>query len=168
MKMLNLNYLSISVFMLIFISFVYQNKSFSQNLISQDTDTLNSFTIVYSSVENDTCPIVVFNSYNLIPGFATSVFKNPWNPTEFEMKSIFQETNDIFYTKIINMAPWQQYVCGLDSVGNKIVFVRYIVFTEQTSDLKEYFLNKIIFVYDNKFIHTMLYNYSTKSVILFN
>ncbi|MBK7442752.1 MAG: hypothetical protein IPL12_16950 [Bacteroidetes bacterium] len=84
------------------------------------------------------------------------------------MKSIFSETYAYFDSKVKSQSPWQQYVSGLDSNGNKIVFVRYIKFTDETSYLKQYFLKKIIFVYDDLFIHNLFYNFTTKRLISFD
>ena len=146
----------------------YGDKSFGQNIISNNSDSVANFNVIYTSPENDSGAVVVFNSFLLIPGFASKIFASPWNPDKIEMKSIFSETYAYFDSKVKSQSPWQQYVSGLDSNGNKIVFVRYIKFTDETSYLKQYFLKKIIFVYDDLFIHNLFYNFTTKRLISFD
>ncbi len=146
----------------------YGDKSFGQNIISNNSDSVANFNVIYTSPENDSGAVVVFNSFLLIPGFASTIFASPWNPDEIEMKSIFLETRAYFDSTVISLSPWQQYVCGLDSNGNKIVFVRYITFTDEIAYLKQYFQQKIIFVYDDPLIHTMYYNFTTKRLISFD
>lgn len=168
MTKINCMYRCLKIFLVILALNGYGNLILGQNIIGNNTDSVKNFNVIYSSLENDSSAVVMFNSFLLIPGFASTIFASPWNPDEIEMKSIFSETRAYFDSTVISASPWQQYVCGLDSIGNKIVFVRYIKFTDETSYLKQYFLNKIIFVYDDPFIHTMYYNFTTKRLISFD
>ena len=158
----------LKIFLVILALNGYVNLILGQNIIGNNTDSVESFNVIYTSLENDSGAVVMFNSFLLIPGFASTIFASPWNPDEIEMKAIFLETYAYFDSTVISESPWQQYVCGLDSNGNKIVFVRYIKFTDETSYQKQYFLKKIIFVYDAPFLHTLYYNFTTKRLISFD
>jgi len=129
-------------------------------------DSAQTCKLVHSEYFNDSSSVVVFNSNCFIPGFASSILRHPWNPSIEEMVEIEAEILTIFNDEVKASVSWRQYVCGYDSSGSQVVFVRLILFNEEIEFIKSYFTRRILYIYDNEAFHTLYYNFTQKRIIL--
>lgn len=75
-------YRCLKIFLVILALNGYGNLILGQNIIGNNTDSVKNFNVIYTSLENDSGAVVMFNSFLLIPGFASKIFVSPWNPDE--------------------------------------------------------------------------------------